>query len=67
MNSFKKRGFVERRDAAAHAKRQHWRNFARAPADAAFAERRAARIASANTRRTVKNVPEIEKAEMKST
>jgi Family of unknown function (DUF6481) len=46
-------------------RRRHSRNFRKSAGDPAFAERQTARIASANTRRTVKNVREIEKAEMK--
>jgi Family of unknown function (DUF6481) len=60
MNSFKKPDFVERRDAAAHAKKAALQKFRKSAADPAFAERQTARIANA---RAAKNVREIEKAE----
>jgi hypothetical protein len=63
MNSFKKPDFVERRDAAAHAKKSALEKFRKSAADPAFAERQTARIANANTRRAAKNLREIEKAE----
>jgi hypothetical protein len=63
MTSFKKPDFVQRRDAAAHAKKAALEKFHKSAADPAFAERQTARIASANTRRAAKNVREIEKAE----
>jgi hypothetical protein len=63
MNSFKKPDFVERRDAAAHAKKAALEKFRKSAADPAFAERQTARIANANTRRAAKNLREIEKAE----
>jgi Family of unknown function (DUF6481) len=65
MNSFKKPDFVERRDAAAHAKKAALEKFRKSAADPAFAERQTARIANADTRRAAKNVREIEKAEKK--
>ena len=65
MNSFNKPDFVERRDAAAHAKKAALEKFHKSAADPAFAERQTARIASAHTRRAAKKVREIEKAEEK--
>jgi hypothetical protein len=47
MNSFKKPDFVQRRDAAAHAKKAALEKFHKSAADPAFAERQTARIASA--------------------
>jgi Family of unknown function (DUF6481) len=47
-------GFVERRDAAAHAKKGALQKFRKSGADPAFAERWTARMASANTRSTVR-------------
>ena len=51
MNSFRKPDFVERRDAAAHAKKAALEKFHKSAADPAFAERQTARITNANTRR----------------
>jgi Family of unknown function (DUF6481) len=64
MNSFKKPDFVERRDAAALAKKAALEKFRKSGADPAFAERWTARIGSANTRSRM--FVRIEKAEMKS-
>jgi hypothetical protein len=66
MNSLKKPDFVERRDAAAHAKKAALEKFHKSAADPAFAELQTARIASAHTRRAAKKVREIEKAEEKA-
>jgi len=67
MNSFKKPDFVERRDAAAHAKKAALEKFHKSAADPAFAERQTARIANSNTRRAAKSVREIEKGRKEST
>jgi hypothetical protein len=65
MAGFKDLSFIERRNAAANAKKADLEKFRANAADPTSAERRKARAASAADRAEGKRVREIEKAERK--
>ena len=66
MGSFRDSDFVERQDAANRAKKAALEKFRQNAADPTFAERQAARAASAADRATVKKVREAAKAQQRA-